>query len=264
MAGTSEAIDAGPRAAELVPLLAAGLGEPDPDDRPRASRLGGWVTRLLASEAAPRPWEVFKLRRMDDGGFFRRWQIAMVFVFGEPRLEGAMLPSRGSFGVFALATSGGPRGPDGGVAAVSRALYLSRRRRHFAEVLRSEGRSLAEASPSLLAAIVMEALGRRGDAGHVVVEAAGQIKGFGYHYGADGYEADMRELRRCAASVEPARIAEDDGGWSLTCCTVYGPEHDKRALLRHEVRVRRGDGAITLRSHALSRAIFRRVPDLVY
>lgn len=249
MTTASDELDAG--APGFTQLLAAGLGAPDPEDRP--SRLGGWLTRLLAPGPG-RPWRIYKVRPMDDGGFFRGWRIAEVFVFGAPRLEGTMLPSGGSFGLFARTTAG--RAP--------RALYLSRRRRHLEEVLRDEGRPLTEARPAALAAIVMEALGRRGNDSHTVVASTEQVAGFGYLYGADGFVADRAELRRCGPDIEAPRITEDAGGWTLTCCTVFGWMHDKRRLLRHEVRVRRDDWTLALRSRVLSPAIFRAVPGLRY
>lgn len=168
-------------------------------------------------------------------------------------LEGTILPSGGSFGLFSIS----PGGPDG-------FRYLQRRPAHLSAVLAYEARPLTGDHAEVLASLLAEALGRRGNDGHHVLRTPEHLLEYGNEPGRRRYEVDPDELRR----VQPALIAPTvrdtaEGGWTLAYCTLYGWMHEVGTLVRHEHRIT-ADYCITSEQRTLSRRIFRSMPTVMY
>ncbi len=216
-----------------------------------------WSLKPLAAlweRLSPPPancWEVWRVRRFADAGFFKKLQILEVSIHGH-QLEGAWLPSGGSFGFFA-ATNG-------------TFLYLNRRRENLARVFRSEGRSLISGDSLALARLLVECVGRDGNSSHDVIESAEQVASYrgASEIFAGGYVANDEELTNVVSLVQPPSISEDETGWSVECCSLYGWMHRKTVLMKHRYRLQKTSFAIETESTVLSRKIFRRTPGIRY
>ena len=208
----------------------------------------GRLSRLLSG---PCTCEVHRVDPFEDAGFFRESSVFWVFA-DEHLLEGAVLPSGGSFGLFALGPSG--------------LLYLNHRRDNVQRLLLEEGRPLDECDPIALASLVAEALGREGNSSHDVIKSLSHLIEYqgGFAKFAGGYEVNDRERERVGASVVPPTITgSSESGWQLEFCSVFGWMHDKRTLVHHRFLFAL-DFRIEQRKQVLSRRIFKRVPAVRY
>lgn len=211
-------------------------------------RQPGWLQKLLTPDQALSR-RVTRVAPFADGGFFRTCRVFEVTVEGH-WLEGVILPGGGTFGLFALCP-GGLR-------------YLQGRPEELSALLWEEGRPLHEADASSLAALHAEALLRRKNDAHEVLrdpDALPRHRYQGHPYTLDEAQWEAARPALCAPAVEPEEQAP--GGWRLRYCSLFGWMHDKRQLLRHEVRVS-ADYHIQAQSRLLSRAVFSAVPDLRY
>lgn len=208
-----------------------------------------WLARKILGK---RRHEVYGIEPFPDRGFFVHSRIVQL-VASDGLLEGHFLPSGGSFGLFSIS----PGGPDG-------FRYLQRRPAHLSAVLAYEARPLTSDHAEMLASLLAEALGRRGNYSHHVLRTPEHLLDYGNESGRRSYEVDPDELRR----VRPALIAPTvrdaaDGGWTLAYCTLYGWMHDVNTLFRHEHRIT-ADYRITSEHRTLSRRIFRNMPTVMY
>jgi hypothetical protein len=208
-----------------------------------------WLSRKILGA---RRHEVYRIEPFPDRGFFVHSRIVRLFATAG-LLEGTLLPSGGSFGLFSIS----PGGPDG-------FRYLQRRPAHLSAVLAYEARPLTNDHAEMLASLLAEALGRRRNHGHDVLRTPDHLLDYGNEPGRRNYEVDPDELRR----VQPALIAPTvrdaaDGGWTLAYCTLYGWMHDVGTLIRHEHRIT-ADYRITSEHRTLSRRIFRSMPVIRY
>jgi hypothetical protein len=208
-----------------------------------------WLGSLLAG-SNEHDHEVSRVVPFDDGGFFRQASIFEAFVRGNV-LEGHVLPSGGSFGLFAIDAAG--------------LRYLSRRRADVEAVLRAEGRSPGDCSPFVLARLLAESLLRRGNESDEVLKSRnalsnydGGINGFGGRYEINAVEWDRIQDRVTAPAVVP-----DGPGWEVNFTTLHGWMHLKETLMQHRFRIG-PEGAISVASQSLSRKIFKSVPSLRY
>lgn len=218
------------------------------------------LLRKFLRRAFPRPlrrllffpcsYEVSRIEPFPDGGFFRA--SCVFWVFARDRiLDAPVLPSGGSFGLFALG-AGGFR-------------CLSQQRRHFERLLREEGRPLEECDSLVLASLLAKALLRQGSISHDVLESAdlSEYRGGLGRFGG-GYQLDVREWERVRARVIAPAISGDAGtGWRLDFCSVVGWMHQKQTLVRHLFRFR-PDFRMSAWKRVLSRRIFERTPSIMY
>jgi hypothetical protein len=208
-----------------------------------------WLARKLLGE---RRHEVRAIEPFPDRGFFVHSRIVRL-ITSSGLLEGRILPSGGSFGLFSIS----PGGPDG-------FRYLQRRPAHLSAVLAYEARPLTNDHAEMLASLIAEALGRQGNYSHHVLRTPDHLLDYGDEPDRRYYEVDPDELRR----VRPALIAPTvrdaaDGGWTLAYCTLYGWMHNVGTLIRHEHRIA-PDYRITSEQRTLSQRIFRRMPAFRY
>lgn len=208
----------------------------------------GWLARKILGE---RRHDVYGLEPFPDRGFFVHSRVVRL-IATDGLLEGAILPSGGSFGLFSIS----PGGADG-------FRYLQRRPAHLGAALAYEARPLTSDHAEMLASLFAEALGRRGNYSHHVLRTPEHLVDYGKS-DRRRYEVDPDELRR----VQPTLIAPTvrdtaEGGWTLAYCTLYGWMHDVGRLVRHEHRIT-ADYRITSEHRTLSRRIFRTIPVVMY
>lgn len=208
-----------------------------------------WLARKILGK---RRHEVYNIQPFPDRGFFAHSRVVrLVATLG--LLEGTILPSSGSFGLFSI-SPGGPAG----------FRYLQRRPDHLGALLAYEARPLTDSHAEMLASLFAEALGRRGNNSHHVLRTPEHLLDYGNEPGRRNYEVDPDELRR----IQPALIAPTvrdaaAGGWTITYCTLYGWMHNVGRLLRHEHRIT-ADYRIASEHRTLSRRIFRSMPIVMY
>lgn len=211
-------------------------------------RRAAWVPRWLA---APRTYDVSKVEPFDDGGWLRASCVFFVFT-RDGLLEGRVLPSGGSFGLFAL----GPGGLQ----------YLNRQPERLAELLRHEDLSLETCSPMVLAELVSEALGRDGNEAHAVLSSQEHLERYdgGLDVVRDQYQLNPTEWERVRHLVHaPAITGTKATGWQLEFCSLFGWMHLKENLVRHRFRLS-GEYHIVQEQQILSRRIFKAVPGIRY
>jgi len=210
--------------------------------------VGGWFSRWLSD---PRTYEVCRITPFEDGGFFRRSCVFEVFA-RDHLLEGTVLPSGGTFGLFSLDADG--------------LHYLNHRREDVEKLLRGEERALNECAATVLASLVVEALGRERNHSHALLESPDQLanfKGELQEFGG-GYKVNVREFDRVRARIVGPSLSGDTGsGWLLEFCTVFGWMHEKQKLIRHRCRFA-PDFRIECDKDVLSNKIFKRTPGVRY
>jgi DNA-binding transcriptional ArsR family regulator len=207
------------------------------------SGLGDW---LFGS----RTYEVRKVAPFPDAGFFRTSCVFRVSV-RDRFLEAPILPSGGSFGLFAFGSSG--------------LRYLSHQRQQIERLLREEKRFLDECDPQVLASLLAEALLTQRSISHHALESSNLPEyngGIGRFSGL--YQVDAREWDRVRNRVASPALSGDAGnGWRLQFCSVVGWMHQKQMLVSHLFRFR-PDFRIQHRKQVLSGRIFARMPSLMY
>jgi hypothetical protein len=209
---------------------------------------GGWLRRTLFGE---RSYDVWRVELCEDGGFFRRSCLFRVFA-NDNYLAGTVLPSGGSYGLFALGEAG--------------LQYLNHRHDLLEDVFRRESRPLQEGSPNALARMLVESVGLNGWNSHDVIDSLEGLRGYrgGPEAFGGGYHLDMDEWAHVAGSlVSPSVSGDGRSGWTLECCTVYGAMHCKNDLIRHRFAFTT-DFRIQHDSTSLSGRIFKRVPMVTY
>ncbi len=241
-------VDAGEVPTELHRYILNNLGSSDVGTPPNA--FNAWLRRLLLG-SSPEDSEPTELRPFDDAEFFRQHRITSVHVRGPGRLERQVLPSGGSFGLFAI-------GRD-------HFHYLTRRRRNVEALLRQEARPLDDAKPLPLATFLVEALGPRSNSRHDIVGSAQELSDYQPLAGVgERYEVDPRELRSVGEDILPPKIEARNDGWLVSFCSVYGWMDRKNTLLHTQYSIGRATYSISADSRVLSRKIFRRTPQLRY
>lgn len=208
------------------------------------------MSRLLGSSRE----SAYAIRRIipfDDGGFFSRTSVFEIYASSD-LLEGHVLPSGGTFGLFAVGDAG--------------FLYLNRNSKAIESLLHEEGRPLNEGNPRALARLFSEALLREGNRSADVVSSVEDIAsygGVGEHL-AGQYEVNASELDRIRPTVRAPSIVDDGpSGWRLEYCAVYGWMHDKTTLTRQQFNVDR-EFRLKRETNILSRRIFSRTPQVRY
>ncbi len=211
-------------------------------------RMRGWFARWLLP---PRSYDVGRLEPFEDGGFFRASCLFWAFA-ADDLLEGTVLPSGGTCGLFALG-GGGLR-------------YLHHHPEHLQRLLGEEARPLEQCPPLVLARLTVEALARRGNMSHDVLESArylaeyqGELGGFGGEY-----RLDPKAWERVKDRIDAPTLAGDGRtGWELRFTTLSGWMHEKQRLVAHRVRfdaAYRVEHQMTL----LSKRVFSALPALRY
>jgi hypothetical protein len=231
------------KAGRTPALLRQFLQETFEEQRPR-----GWLSQWLST---PHTYELREIELFQDGGFFRASCIFWLYA-REHFLEGAVLPSGGTFGLFAS-------GPNG-------LRYLHRRQQNIEELLRTEKQPLDSCEPFILACLLAEALGREKNSSHDVLRSADHLERYDGHRGGfgGGYAVDPKEWQRVRASLHPPVIAGSAiSGWQLEFCSVFGWMHMKQTLLHHRVRFS-PELRIELSQQVLSDRIFSAMPGIVY
>ena len=209
---------------------------------------GGWLRRLLFGE---RSYEVWRVEPFDDGGFFRRSCVFRVFA-RDKLLAGTVLPSGGSYGLFALGEAG--------------LQVLNDRAELLEDLFRRESRPLEDGSPNALARLLVESVGLKGWNSHAVIDSPEGVRGYGGGPEAfgGGYHLDLDEWARVAGSfVSPSLTGNSRSGWMLEFCTVYGAMHCKNDLMYHRFGFT-SDFRIQHESTCLSSRIFKQVPMVMY
>ena len=192
-------------------------------------------------------YEVTEIQLFDDEGCFRRSCFFFVCVGGY-FLEAPILSNGGTFGLFALLDDG-PR-------------YLNHRQEELEHVLRVESRPLSEYPPTVLASLVVEAIGRDGSESHDVLTSAEHLASYRSQVG--GYEISRGEWERVNESVTGPTITGDiTRGWLLEFCSLFGWMHEKQYLIRHRCRFG-PDFRITRDEQILSQKIFKQTPGVRY
>lgn len=194
---------------------------------------------------------VTRVVSFEDDGLFRQSRVVRVFV-SSCDLEGLMLPSGGSFGLFAV----------GGAEL----RYLNRRPTEVEALLREEGWPLDAAAPEVLAELFAEALLQDGNTTDDVLRSAEALAAYdgGQSPSVGGrYEVDAAEWRRVLPDFTPPSIDRRGAGWIVDFCTLHGSMHDKGVLRRHAFHVD-ADRHIRIESRNLSPKIFQRSPMVLY
>jgi hypothetical protein len=208
----------------------------------------GLLSRWLGG---PRTYEIARLERFADGGFFTKSRVYWCYT-PDHLLEGTILPSGGTFGLFAV----GPAG----------VRYLNHRQEEIEALLREEARPIDQCPPLALGSLIVEALGRRGNDSHDVIEQPDELPNYkGGPAGiGGGYEIEPRELEQARAQlVAPTLSGNATEGWKLELCSVFGWMHDKHTLVRHLIRIA-PDLSIDYEEKVLSRKIFQATPRVRY
>lgn len=219
----------------------------------------GWLTSFLFG-SSPATVDIYEVRR-HDAAPFQQSCLFWVWATGVT-LENTLLPGRIRSGLFAY-------GPGG-------YRYVSRRRAAVEALLDADARPLDEYDPIALARVLLDALANQGPYTHAMLDqparltSATPVEG---HPGR-GYRVDESEARRCLPMLSaPAIHGNEQSGWTLEVCTLYGWMHDKRTLcrLRYRIRCTPGDYRrrptgfrIEERVETLSERIFRDVPLVRY
>jgi hypothetical protein len=208
-----------------------------------------WFGRLLAG-SQEHDHEVTKVAPFEDGRYFRHARLLEVFVRGNI-LEGHVLPSGGSFGLFAVKQAG--------------IRYLNRRPSDVEAVLRAEERNLDEYPPLPLARLFAEALLRRGNESDDVLPSHdaltsydGGLNGFGGRY-----EVDSAEWNRVKNEFVRPTVSAGRSGWEIEFCSLRGWMHDKQNLIHYRFHSD-VDCRLKTDSRVLSRKVFKAVPMLRY
>lgn len=224
------------------PLLANFLRARFPQSKRR------WLARWLFP---PRRYDVRRVEPFEDGGFFRTTCVFWVFV-KDTFLEGAVLPSGGTYGLFFLG-AGGLR-------------YLNHEREDLERSLREEARPLHECDALVLARLLVETLGREKNQAHAVLESAHHLAHYPGDLGGFGgkYALDPSEWKKVKDKVSgPTLSGTSATGWELRFHSLFGWMHDKQTLLEHRIRLST-DYRIERQETVLSRRLFENVPQLTY
>jgi hypothetical protein len=198
-----------------------------------------------------RSYEVWRVEPFEDGGFFRRSCLFRAFA-KDNYLAGTVLPSGGSYGLFAFSEAG--------------LQYLNERQDLLEELFRRDSRPLEEFSPNALARLFVESVGLKDWNSHDVLdspEGLREYRGGPAAFGG-GYHLDTDEWARVGTRfVSPMLSGDSRAGWTLEFCTVYGAMHEKHELLRHCVGFTT-DFRVQHTSTNLSKRIFKQVPMVRY
>jgi hypothetical protein len=227
-----------PDTAVLQGLIARHFKRPEPS----------WLSRFTGNDSTIERYDptIEEVRRVEDGGFFRRHSIFWVRVRGS-FLEASWLPSLSSSGIFAF---------DG----ISLSYLNHTHPDDLQQVLAVEGRPLDQADPYHLASLFAEAILRRDDHDHVVLRSPDML----IQYEKRRYQLDQREFIRCVEAIKSPSVASDSrGGWLMSFVTLHGWMHEKETLARQEVWIS-ANFSIRHQEAILSRKIFSRLPRVRY
>ena len=203
-----------------------------------------WWRRLFSKVM---PIQVYRVVEHASSSLFQRVRVLEITSPGF-RLETLIMPGGGSIGLFSFHGS--------------ELRCLNRRIENLEKTLRTEGNPIGSFDPTLLAQLVSEALGRRGNHWHKVVsvDALEEMERESLFGG--GYELNRSELDRVHASVH-APLVRTAGNWALSFCTVGGWMHHIQELTVWSVEVSR-EFEVTVTQKTLSRKIFSKTPEVIY